>query len=332
METMYVGLDVSKKQTVGVWKDKEGEKLYEETFTTDRNGMDKLIGSIKGDSKIVVEASTSGVFVYDYLTSNGLSVKVANPNLVKLISQSDKKTDRKDAEKLADLLRMNMLPLSYIPDKKTRELRDIVRHRAALVITSTSLRNKIRSILTREGLSLPHADLLCGKSLKWLNDIELGRVQKTAIMKFVGVALMIEDEIGGYNTEIYHEFQSSKEAQLIETIPGVGHYSAIHIMSAIGDISRFPSDEELASYAGLVPRIYQSGEVRYDKGLKKGDGQLKSILIQDALAAIRSSKRLRKYYMKKKRKKGHRKAIVAVARKMIEIIYCMLTRGEEYQE
>ena len=120
--------------------------------------------------------------------------------------------------------------------------------------------------------------------------------------------------------------------KLLDTIPGVGVYSAVHIASAIGDITRFPSDEELASYAGIVPRTYQSGGTRIDKGLKHGDKLLRWILVQDAYAAVRLSRRFRRLYMKSKRKKGPQKAIISVARKLVEIMYWMLTRGEPYNE
>lgn len=328
---MFVGLDVSKKETVGVWKDEKGSKISEEIFPTNQDGLQRLAAKLD-NCEVVLEASTSGVFVYDFLREKGLSVKVANPNAIKSISHSEKKTDREDAEKLADLLRTGMLPTCYLPDKRTRELKDIIRHRRALVVMNTSLKNKVRSILTREGISLPYTDVLGDKSIKWLNDVELGRVQRAAISRFVILALYVRQEISDYNTEIYKEHLSNKDAQLLATIPGIGYYGAVHILSAIGDIKRFPSDEELASYAGIVPKIRQSGELRYSQGLKHGDRQLRWIMVQCASAAIRSSKRLRKYYLKKKRKKNHQKAIVAVARKMIEIMYCMLTRGETYQE
>lgn len=105
-------------------------------------------------------------------------------------------------------------------------------------------------------------------------------------------------------------------------------------MSAIDDIKRFPSDQELASYAGLTPRIYQSGDRRIDKGLKHGDKLFNWILIQVTHAAVRTKKKtkLKTYYLKKLRKKGKQKAVVATARKMVEIMYCMLTRGETYRE
>lgn len=328
---MFVGLDVSKKETVGVWKDEKGSKISEEIFPTNQDGLQRLV--VKLDNcEVALEASTSGVFVYDFLREKGLSVKVANPSAIKLISHSEKKTDREDAEKLADLLRTGMLPTCYLPDKRTRELKDMIRHRRALVAMNTSLKNKVRSILTREGISLPYTDVLGEKALRWLNSIEIGQVQKAAISRFVMLALYIKQEICDYNTEIYKEYLSSKDAQLLSTMPGIGYYAAVHILSSIGDIRRFPSDEELASYAGLVPKIRQSGETIYSQGLKHGDRELKWIMVQCANAAIRSSKRLRKYYLRKRRKKNHQKAIIAVARKMVEIMYCMLTRGETYQE
>lgn len=328
---MYVGLDISKKQTVGVWKDEKGNKIAGEIFSTDEKGLKSLAEKLVG-CEIAVEASTSGVFVYDYLTTQGLSVKVANPNTIKLISHSDKKTDKSDAEKLADLLRTNLLPTCYLPDKKTRETRDLIRHRRALVNTKTVMKNKVRAILTRAGLNLPYKDVLGHRSLQWLHTADVGPVQKEAMNKFLYLALMINDDVHDYDRKLRFECQKNDGAQLLETIPWIGYYSAMHIISAIGDINRFPSDEELASYAGLVPRIYQSGETQYTRGLKQGEKSLKWILIECSHVAVRISKRFRKYYLKKLRKKNKQKAIVAVARKMVEIIYCILTRGEEYHE
>lgn len=328
---MYVGLDISKNMTVGVWKDEKGNKIAGEIFSTDEPGLQKLVEKLRG-CEIALEASTSGVFVYDYLTANGLKVKVANPNAIKLISHSDKKTDKSDAEKLADLLRMNMLPTCYMPDKKTREMRDLIRHRRALVNTKTVMKNKIRAILAREGFKLPYKDVLGQRSLQWLYKVETSKVQKDALNKFLYLSLMINDDVHDYDHKLRFECQKNDAAQLLDTIPGVGYYSAMHILSAIGDIKRFPSDEELASYAGLVPRIYQSGDTQYSRGLKQGEKSLKYVLIESAHTAVKTSKRFKKYYKKKLRKKNKQKAIVAVARKMVEIIYCMLTRGEEYRE
>jgi len=294
--------------------------------------MERLAEKLNG-CEAAVEASTSGIFVYEYLSSRNLKVEMSNPHKMRLIAESEKKTDRTDAEVLADLLRTGMLPTCYVPPKEIRELRDIVRHRKVLVETVTVLKNKIRAILRREGVKCPFRDVLGKDAMKWLSEVEVSPIQKDAILKLLVTADLIEkDVIGDYGRRIYAAFQFNEQAKILDTIPGISYLSAITILAEIGDIKRFPSDEELASYAGLAPRIYQSGEVRRDKGLKHGDKILKSILIQDAHTTIKCSKRFRKYYLKKKRKRGHQKAIVAVARKMVEVIYHMLTRGETYQE
>jgi len=329
---MYVGLDVSKNEIVCVGKDMDGNILYEDKFGVSQDELNRMVGSIGSDSTFAVEASTKGIFVYDCLHSMNINIKVANPIKMRLIAESGKKTDREDASIIADYLRTNMLPLCYMPNKEDREIRDMVRHRKNMVNTRTVIKNKMRAILAREGIDLPYSDILGNKSLSELQNIEIGNVQKDALNKLGRVAEVLNDEIDDYDKKISERFEDSKEAQLLVTVPGIGKYSAVHIMSAIGDIHRFPSDEELASYAGLTPKVFQSGSTRIDKGIRHGDKLLNWVLIQDAHAAVMRKGKLRKYYLKQKRKKGHQKAIVSTARKMVEIIYCMLTRGEVYKE
>ena len=170
-------------------------------------------------------------------------------------------------------------------------------------------------------------------ALEELDSIQLqNATQKDAMDRLIHIGGTLTGHIGDYDAKIRKIYDSSKEAQLLDTIPGVSYYSAVHIASAVGDIKRFVSDEELASYAGLVPRIYQSGDTRFDTGLVHGDKQLRRILVQDANAAVLYSRRFRKLYLRKKRRKGHQRAIISVARKMVEVIYWILTRGEPYSE
>lgn len=328
---MYVGLDISKTEMVGVWKDYTGNKIEEHIFPTTDKGIESLVKHLQG-CEVVLEASTSGVFVYDSLLAKGITAKVANPNQIKLISHSDKKTDRSDAEKLAELLRRNAVPLCYMPDRETREMRDIIKYRKTLVKITTILKNRTRSILRREGIDIEQKDIFGTSARANIEKQKLDDSKKKAVDDFVSLGLVVKKEIEKYDENIENKADSGKQTLLLQTMPGISHNSAVHIMSAIGDIKRFPSDEELASYAGLVPRIYQSGNTSYTRGLKPGDRLLKSTMIQCANAAIRTSPKLRKYFLKKQRKKNYQKAIIAIARKMIEIIYCMLTRGEEYRE
>lgn len=331
---MYVGLDVSKSKIVCVGEDREGNILYEDTFGVSEGEIDRLVDSVGDDSIFAVEASTKGVFVYDCLAAKKVTVKVVNPNRMREIAESEKKTDREDAKIIANHLRTDTLPTCYMPDKKTREVRDIIRQRKSMVEIRTSLKNKVRAILAREGIDLPYSDIFGDDALKELDNIEIeNKIQEEALQRLVHIAGVIDTEIGDYDKKVEKNYKVSEYAKLLDTIPGVAHYSAVHVASSIVDISRFPTDGELASYADLVPIVRQSGDRRIDKGLKrKSDKLLRWVLIQDAHAAVRRKGRLRQYYLRKRRKKRDQDAIVAVARKMVKIMHRMLTRGEPYIE
>jgi len=338
---MYVGLDVSKEEMVCVGMDKDGATVYDRKFGMSEEQMDRLLDETGKDSSFAVEASTKGIFVYDYLTSKNVSVKVANPNRLRLIAESEVKTDRNDAETLADFLRLNRLPVCNVPDPKTREIRDLVVHRRSVVRMQTMIRNKIRAILSREGIDVPYNDVLSKVALDFIEEAKprlKSAVQRDSLDRFVRLAVDMESEIQRYEDKVVSRYKNSKEAQLLDTIPGIGPYSAAHIMSQICDIKNFTDDGHLASYAGLAPKTWQSGKISKSKGVKrKVNKSLKWILLNDAQAAVRVKGKLRKYYLKMKKrygdtKRGRKRAKVAVARKMVDIMYCMLTRGEPYKE
>ena len=178
MEEIYAALDVSKEKIVGMWKTKEGRKISEGTFATDEKGMNLLAERLAGVTKTVTEASTTGVYVYEFLASKNLAMVMAPPSKIRLIAESDKKTDRNDAEILVDLLRTGMLPTCYVPDKDTRENRDLVRHRQTIVGIQTILKNKTRSLLSREGVICPESDILGQKALECKQRFKITQFQR----------------------------------------------------------------------------------------------------------------------------------------------------------
>jgi transposase len=330
---MYVGLDISKNEIVAVGMDKEGSLLHSEKYELYTEEIDRLVNTVGKDSVFVLEPSTYGVFVYDYLSSKNIQVIAANSAKIQEIRESDKKTDWEDAKILANRARTNNLPTCYLPNKESREQRDLIRHRKSLVDMRSIIKTKMRAILAREGIRVLYSDITGKVALKELNEIVIyGSVQKDAFNRFVHVAKVLNEQIDEYDEKIHERYERSEEAQLLDTIPGISYYSAVHIMSAIVDIHRFPTDQELASYAGLVPKTFQSGEVRRGTHRKHGDKLLTWVLIQDARAAVMKPGKLRRYYLKKKKRIGDKKAIIATARKMVEIIHVMLTRGERYCE
>src|SRR3989338_4194407 len=153
---MHVGLDVHKEFCQAAFLDENGEFVREERFENSASGLAELAQAAK-DCEVVMESSTSSMHVYDAL-SETCRVKVAHPSKVKAIASARIKTDKIDARILAQLLKADMIPESYVPKKEHRQARLLVRHRASLVELRTQIKNKIHALLTKEGIKIPFKD------------------------------------------------------------------------------------------------------------------------------------------------------------------------------
>ena len=126
---------------------------------------------------------------------------------------------------------------------------------------------------------------------------------------------------------------NDERAKLLDIIPGIAPYSALYLSTTLDDVERFQDSKHAAAYLGLAPSLYQSGDVSYTGHITKaGDPVLRSILIQCARASIKSDERMKEFYLRIKRKRGERKAIVAVARKMVVCAYWILKKNVTYKE
>lgn len=170
-----------------------------------------------------------------------------------MIAESKKKTDKVDAKVLADLARTNFLPTAYLPPDEIMELREITRERIRLNKLSTSIKNRIHSILTKNGIKYED-NLFNSEGRKFLHSLN-----NKWMNRYLRVLSSIENEIKEIDREIRQKCMENEETMLLTTIPGIGYFSALLIYSEIGDINRFPNSKKLCSYAGLVPSIRQSG-------------------------------------------------------------------------
>jgi len=126
---------------------------------------------------------------------------------------------------------------------------------------------------------------------------------------------------------------NDERVKLLDTIPGIAPYSALYLSTMLDDVGRFHDSKQAAAYLGLVPSLYQSGDVCYTGHITKaGDPVLRSILIQCARASIKSDKRLKEFYLRIKHKRGEKKAIIAVARKIVVYAYWILKKNVTYKE
>lgn len=326
----YAGLDVSKESIVVVWKDLEGNTTRKGTYPNSPDGLEGLAALLAG-CKATVESSTAGLYVHECLSKRGIPIVMANPARIRLISESDKKTDNNDAEVLANLLRTNMLPTCYVPPAPVRKQRDLIRERKYLVQTNVAFKSRIRAALAANGLNCPYTNILGDDAQGWLETVETLPHVKEHIMQLLRLGNSFIAEIRVLDTLIELEYGRMDEAYLLDTIPGIAKNSAVTIMSEIGDIHRFDSHKKLCSYAGLVPVVHQSGNVLYSGHAKHGNKMLKTTLVENASVAVMRPGRFRKFYQKIKKRKGHQKAILAVAHKMLTIIWFMLQRKKPFE-
>jgi transposase len=322
---MDIAIDLGKQRSYVVIED-DGRPIKERYVETRRDSFLDFFGVVS-NPKIIVEASSTSNWVANMF--EGYDLTIAHPAKIRLIAQSVKKTDKTDAHVLMDLYKKNYLPKSYLPSKEVRDARDLCRDRAFIVGQHVALINKIkyhafcigievgvlgkkkREILKNE----PKLQLL----IKQLNDTD------TIMDMYDG---KIEDLVRNGNSVVTHY------ARLIDTIPGFGSCSSFAIAAEIGDINRFSDEFRLFSYAGVVPRIYQSGKKEWKGHITKGDTFLKTILLQCVHIHIRYSKNsaITYNYEESKDRIGKKKAKVGSMKRMLRVIYWMLKRDEEYHD
>lgn len=327
----YVGLDVHKKYTKAVVVNEKGKVLRQREFGNEPVEFDKFTKELGKDARIVMEASGCWQHIYDYLDEQGYDVKLAHPLKVKAIASARIKTDTIDATILANLLRADLIPESYVPPDYVRKERNIVRHRTGLTRIKTQIKNKVHAILIRHGINYEFSDAFGMAGMEYLYSIDLPEAERLAMDHYLNIIDFIDKKVEESNEIIDILCKKNPQANLITSLPGIGHYSALLIMSEIADIRRFKKPKNLCSYAGLVPSTYQSGNtLKHGRITKQGSRPLRWILTQCAHIAVRKDDVLRTFYIRVSKRKGKKAATVAVARKMLVYIHRMLELNIPY--
>lgn len=374
MEVLYhccCGLDVH-AQTVVACLIKDGRKQTR-TFSTMTDDLLTLLGWLVAEGCTHVAIESTGVYwrpVFNLLEGQ-VEVILVNARHIKAVP--GRKTDVKDSEWLADLLRHGLLKASFIPPLEIRELRELTRYRQRLICDQASIANRVQRIIESGNIKLGQvASDVMGVSgrlmLRALAEGEQdgqkmatlarGRLKKkgeqlrraltgrlSGAQKFVlGELLDRYDELDRavekVNKQIREEEASSSDpfvepaVGLLETIPGVGRVVAEVIVAEIGvDMSRFGSDKRLASWGGMCPGNNESAGKRKSGKTRKGSRSLRVALVQAAWAATHTKGTyLAAQYRRLVKRKGRKKALVAVGHSLLVMIYHILERKESYKE
>jgi len=329
----YVGVDIGKRKCRAAIMNPEGRIVKELDFNNDSAGIANLTLLLSIDDRVVMESTGPyWLDLYNQLDDLHIAVVLANPLKTKAIASARIKSDKVDARILAHLLRTDLIPECYVPPKEMREIRSLVRHRLSIVKLRTMVKNKAHALVDRNGLKHDFSDLFGKAGVQWLRSVELSGLDRLMLDNYLMHLENLDLQIQRVDLEITSRASFDGDVRLLLSLKGINVYSALLIKSEIGKIERFSDYKKLVSWAGLAPSLHQSGDVEYHGNItKQGSVMLRWIMVESARVASVFDPRLKAFYERVARRRGDQKAVVAVANKMLKIIWFMLTREEAYE-
>jgi transposase len=327
-----IGLDVHREfAQVAVWED--GRVRHVGQIGTTPEALRLFADSLAPSDEVAIEATCNTHAIAKLLEPRVARVVVSNPQKTRAIAEAKVKTDKVDAEVLAQLLAADYLPAVWLPDDETHALRRQVARRAHIVRQRTRLKNQVQSILHRNLVPrCPAADLFGRKGRAWLEQQELPADERRAVEALLRQLDFHGEELRLIDAELGRVALGRGEVKRLMTIPGVDATVALSIVAAVGDFARFSSPRKLVSYLGLNPRVRQSGGQPASHGriTKQGRAHARGMLVEAAWVAVKTPGPLRAFFERVRARRGMQVAVVATARKLAVLCWHLITRGEDY--
>jgi transposase len=295
-------------------------------------GVSSLAESLVASDRVALEVTGSCWEVARILEPHVNRVVVVSPDDTGITS-ARAKTDKLDARALASLLWRGELEAVWMPDERCRILRRRLARREQLVRSRTRAKNEIHACLQRRLQGKPPcSDLFGVKGRQWLLTLELPLEERESVDAGMRQIEFLDAEIAAVERLIAQQALSWREIRRLMTVPGVNLICAASFIAAVGNPNRFLSSRKLVAYLGLDPRVKQSGEGPPVSGRisKRGSPAARWALVEAAWTAVLQPGPLHGFYERTKSRRGHGKAIVATARKLAVLFWCMLTRDQDY--
>ena len=338
-ENLFIGIDSHLKSwKISIYSDMLELKTFTQPAVSSKL-MDYLHKHYPGANyHCVYEAGFSGFSVHRELTQMGANCIVTHPADVPTSDKERKsKSDKVDSRKLARGLKNGELKAIFIPDKLQEQDRALLRTRDRVIRNRTRVKNRIKSFLMYWGITLPEG--FQGKTwskdfLLWLKKVPLSSSCRSALNTYLAEVNHLSQSLGLLDQDIKQLSNSSRYAskvKLLMGIPSIGLTSAMILLTEIGDINRFKTFKALCCYFGLIPNTKSSGETeRTGRMTKRGNRHLKYILIECDWTAMRKDPALLMSFKAAAVKTTPNKAIIKVARKLLNRIRFVLKSEEQY--
>ena len=323
----YVGIDLHRRRSVIYTMDAEGEKVGCVRIANDPLVLLEEVARAGSEAEVVIEATYGWYWAVDLLRDAGLSVHLAHP------AGNDwgnrrVKNDERDARDLADLLRLGRLAEAWIAPPAVREARELVRYRARLVQLRSGLKAQVHAVMAKEGVLPGLVDMFGPGGQRLLDEMDLADAYTVRVESLRDLIEVYDREIAMLERKIHELLHDDAGYQAIQALEGVGRTIAAIFVTEIGDVHRFRSAEALCSWAGLTPRHRESDTKVIRGRITKQGSKLVRWATLEAIVRYHGGNRLHQDFHRIAERRGPNKARVAVARKLLTLVYYGLRDGE----
>ena len=336
----YIAMDAHKKYTLVSVEPVQGGRPRETRIDHGPGMLRGFLERMDKGSPVAVETVGNWYWIVDEIEAAGMMPQLVHARKAKLMMGNVNKTDKLDAQGLNRLQRNGTLPTVWIPPAQLRDKRDLARTRMALVGQRTMLKNRLHATLAKYGLSVEVSDLFGTKGRELMGQVfqKLPPETQFASRRTLETLDALQEQIEALEDRMKVVFEETDEARVLRTLPGVGFILSVVMSGEIGQISRFSCAERLASYSGTTPRVAASGgKTRYGGMRTESNQYLKWAFIEAANCVSLHRKKhpqrtLSRLYERIRSRKGHGKAIGAVARNLAEAAFWVLKKKEPYRD
>ena len=327
MERQYAAIDLHRWRSLLVRENESGQELGVTRIDNDPLALSRALAEAGPHPEVAIEATYGWYWAVDVLQELGAEVHLVNPSG---LAWADRrvKNDYRDCCDLIERMRLHKLPEAWIAPPATRELRELVRFRSKLVALRTGLKAQLKAILAKHGLHPPVNDLWGISGTAYLNSLELDDGYHIKMESLRDLVEHCNREVATLERVIHQRLADHVGYGAIQAIDGVGRVLAAIFVAEIGDVSRFPNSGALCSWAGLTPRHRESDtKVKRGRITKQGSTLVRWAAIE-AISHIRGGPKLQADYHRIADRRGIKIARVAVARKLLTLVYFGLRDGE----
>jgi transposase len=281
--------------------------------------------------RAVIEASGTYRWLYDLLRPYG-TVLLAHPLRLRAMIQRRTKTDKLDAQLLANLLRIDQIPLAYIPPEPYQQLRDLTRGRARLVRDQAEVKIKLRALLARQNRQAPYRVPFGVRGMAWFRTQDFGPIENLVRDELLERLKHYQRQLAILEEHVSRVQKAFPQVEVLLEIHGIGPYSALLIVAELGEVERFRTAKQVGAYAGLTSRVHQSGGHCHRGSItRQGSPWLRWILVEAAMKVVREDAGLKNFYTRVRKRSSAKIARVATARKLAEICWKRLRRWQQEQ-